>query len=396
MQRRILSNGFINMTKSIQNIGLSLSGGGVRAAVFHLGVLARLAETPYWNCLKHISTVSGGSLCVALIFEKAGKQWPDVQTYLNKCLPECYEVMTRCSLQNQFLLHSVVPVWRLIQGRAKVLSKRLTKLWGIEGCVSDLPASPRWTINTTCFETGKNWRFSKKRMGDYVSNYVMYPEFQLADAVAASAAVPGLIGPLKFKSQKYRWEKYISKFETTDVAPVSKFFSIWDGGVYDNLGVEALYKTEKGLRYDLDFCIVSDASKPVKLIKRRWLFGKFIAPNVTRLNDIATDQVRSLRARELFSFFKKNNSGTYIKMGESVGSILKQAGSQESADVIDQSMTFEEVCEVAAFPTCLKKVSLKDFISLFKHGYETCSANLSGVRLAQFKTFDKNDFSWLN
>ncbi len=41
-------------------IGLSLSGGGFRATVFHLGVLARLAEEGLMEEVTCVSTVSGG------------------------------------------------------------------------------------------------------------------------------------------------------------------------------------------------------------------------------------------------------------------------------------------------------------------------------------------------
>src|SRR5262245_29800444 len=42
--------------------GLALSGGGFRAALFHVGVLARLAELDLLRRIKVLSTVSGGSL----------------------------------------------------------------------------------------------------------------------------------------------------------------------------------------------------------------------------------------------------------------------------------------------------------------------------------------------
>lgn len=43
-------------------VGLALSGGGFRAALFHLGVLARLAECDILRSLETLSTVSGGSI----------------------------------------------------------------------------------------------------------------------------------------------------------------------------------------------------------------------------------------------------------------------------------------------------------------------------------------------
>ncbi len=44
-----------------QNIGLALSGGGYRAAVFHLGLLSYLNRVDLLKQVKMISTVSGGT-----------------------------------------------------------------------------------------------------------------------------------------------------------------------------------------------------------------------------------------------------------------------------------------------------------------------------------------------
>ena len=49
-------------------LGLALSGGGFRAAFFHVGVLARLAETATLRKVEVISTVSGGSIVGALYY----------------------------------------------------------------------------------------------------------------------------------------------------------------------------------------------------------------------------------------------------------------------------------------------------------------------------------------
>ena len=49
-------------------IGISLSGGGMRAIVFHYGVLNRLAKEGLLDKVKFISTVSGGTLIIGLIY----------------------------------------------------------------------------------------------------------------------------------------------------------------------------------------------------------------------------------------------------------------------------------------------------------------------------------------
>lgn len=310
--------------------GLALSGGGVRATVFHLGVLARLAETDLWSTFEHISTVSGGSLCVALIFEKAGKQWPDPGVYLNQCLPSIFNILTTYNLQWAYAWRAF---FHLLEGRANIVGHLIKKHWDITSCISEIPeTNPRWSINATCYETGKNWRFHKKRMGDYVANYVVGPKYPLADAVAASAAVPGLIGPLKFKASKYTWMKYTNDDRPdTAVQPIAKTLALWDGGVYDNLGVEAIYKTKEGLRYDLDYALISDASKPLVFLQRNWL----------------------------------GNSK-------------------------------DEVKDVASFETTLRRLSPDEFRRLFQHGYEVCSAVLYGINRCPYSEFSRASFSWLS
>jgi len=57
-------------------IGLALSGGGVRALVFHLGVLKRLAQENLLEEITQISSVSGGSLGTGLIYNLNDLKWP--------------------------------------------------------------------------------------------------------------------------------------------------------------------------------------------------------------------------------------------------------------------------------------------------------------------------------
>ncbi len=74
-----------------------------------------------------------------------------------------------------------------------------------------MPPSPRWLINATCYETGKNWRFECFRMGDYVFGYSSNIDLPAADGVAASAGFPGLIGALALSTQRRRWFRYVKK-----------------------------------------------------------------------------------------------------------------------------------------------------------------------------------------
>ena len=58
-----------------RDVGLCLSGGGYRAAVFHLGSLIRLNEAGLLPRLRTVSSVSGGSIVAAFL----GLRWTQLQ-----------------------------------------------------------------------------------------------------------------------------------------------------------------------------------------------------------------------------------------------------------------------------------------------------------------------------
>lgn len=210
-------------------IGLALSGGGVRATVFHLGVLHRLAESRRWGDINFLSTVSGGSLCIALVFEKAGQRWPSANEFSHRCLPEIRTLLTSCDLEGQYKRFLLLKPWLLLRGRASMIAKLIREQWGITSNVSQMPDPPRWEICATCYETGKSWRFSRTRMGDYLTNYVISPHFPLAEAAAASAAVPGAIGPLRLDTARFRWHKFAKDGSepTIEVKPLAAHLTLW-------------------------------------------------------------------------------------------------------------------------------------------------------------------------
>ena len=55
--------------------------------LFHMGVLRWLAEQKRLEHVQKISTVSGGSLLVGLIFQETGMRWPSSDEYLSSVYP---------------------------------------------------------------------------------------------------------------------------------------------------------------------------------------------------------------------------------------------------------------------------------------------------------------------
>jgi len=362
-------------------VALALSGGGVRAAVFHCGALQRLALDGLLESTTFVSTVSGGSLVVGLILCQNGHQWPRSEEFLDTVLQRVRARLTTATLQGSYTWRSVVLPWRLARGRAHVLAGQLEAQWGINGSMRDLPETPRWLVNATCYETGRNWRLSRRRMGDYVTNYVLDPATPIADAIAASAAVPGAIGPLAIRSADYDWHRY-EKGQLVAASTPAKRYALWDGGVYDNLGVEPLFKPGGGFREGFDFLIVSDASAALSLDASR--VKRVLTPwrRAFRLMNVAMEQVRGLRARSLIAEFERYpEAGVYLRIGNTVQAVYAAVGRKAPAgDKLEDA----DVARAKRFKTTLRRLSVEEFDLLRRHGFEVANATLATRQAERF------------
>jgi NTE family protein len=355
-----------------KRIGLTLSGGGIRAVVFHLGVLEWLARTPLWNSVSQISTVSGGSLAIGLLFARAGTIWPTADR-MPAIIEEIKRVVCTTDLQRSFILNHLLRPHLIKNGRAALLADALVRCWGIDATLSNLPATPEWRINTTCYETGRNWVFSKREMGDYIVGYFDNPETKLQTALASSAAVPAAIGPMKVmlpdtepRPMGYR------KPPGAEALKNRKFITLWDGGVYENLGVERLFRVSEFIP-EIDFLITSDASAPLAVKIGRWSFKPPFYQPMLRLADVATEQGRSYRVRALMNYLTKNSDkGAFIKIGNTPKYIFEQAKKDLPPKYTTELDSIIE--KIWLLETTLRKLSKKEFSDLKLHGYETAQA----------------------
>lgn len=355
----------------------------MRAAIFHLGVLGRLADEEFLENVAFVSTVSGGSLGTGLVYTLSGNRWPTSADYLGSVLPEAKRLLTSVDIQRYALFRLLSRPWRLLSGGwANVLSDSLAQCWGVHGSVSKLPQHPRWIINATSYESGKNWRFAPHRMGDYLTGHVFEPPVPVADAMAASAGYPFLIGFLVLDTEDYQWQRYLegSTSETEPSDPGLRRIHLWDGGVYDNLGVEALFKPgrERRLRDGCNFLLVSDASGSLGPERKYRVYRQ-----ARRLLSIAMDQVRSLRARMVFDhFLAAPGSGVYLMLGRSAETALRGAGLSptEIGTIVRGCLPEGEIEQAALFPTTLKKTKENEFDRLYRHGWEAADCNLRAHR----------------
>jgi len=363
-------------------IGLALSGGGFRAAVFHIGMLKWLAENNKLEHISHLSTVSGGTLLTGLIFHLNEGKWPSSSCYLNKLYPKLQEIFTKTDLQSILTKKLLDPRnWIYFFSSANILAKAIESCWGIKGKLSDLEQFPIWSVNGTTFENGRRFRFKQNICGDYDIGYTSATNFKITEAMAVSAAFPCLIGPLIINTCDFEWKKrknWNDKIEQAETINQSfRKIHLFDGGLYDNLGLEPLFDagTQKIKDENIAQLYVSDAGLPFKKMSLR-----FSPRRLTRIVDIMSDQSRSLRVRSISNYFKKNpGSGLYFQIGSNPALKIQEYNylNPQSCDklLLQSWLDISVIDQVKNYSTNLKKMTIKIFELIARHGYETAKWN---------------------
>jgi predicted acylesterase/phospholipase RssA/tetratricopeptide (TPR) repeat protein len=279
-------------------IGLALSGGGFRASLFHIGMLAKLAELDVLRHVEIISGVSGGAIVGAYYYLEVQKLLQEKTD--DKITREDYiKIVQR--LEENFLAGVQQNIRMLVvRGIGKNLkmlgsapysrTKRVGELYEeiLYSRIKDgKEAEERWMdqlvftplgedetlspkfynwrrrakvpiliLNATTLNTGHNWQFTGTWMGEPPAGIntevdanhrlrrmylweapAAHQDVRLGYAVAASACVPGVFAPL-----------------TLEGLYADQTVLLVDGGVHDNQGVGGL------LEQDCNVLLVSDAS----------------------------------------------------------------------------------------------------------------------------------------
>ncbi|NOS70842.1 MAG: patatin-like phospholipase family protein [Verrucomicrobia bacterium] len=343
--------------KPLTGTGLCLSGGGYRAMVFHLGAFIRLNEAGLLKKLNRISSVSGGSLAAGVL----GMHWKqlnfhnDVATNLMGEVIEPVRKLAGVTIDAESIIGGIFLPGTISD---RIVSAYKKHLFG-NATLQDLPSDtegPRFVINATNVQSGALWRFSKPFMADYLVGMVRNPTVPLAVAVAASSAFPPVLSPA-------RLELNHSDFVPDANCPLQKepFTTnvvLSDGGVYDNLGLETVWKQIKTV-------LVSDGGgkmQPEAEPKSDW------ARHAVRVSGIVDNQVRSLRKRQIIeSFIDQTDAhdGTYWGIRSHVGDYPVQDPLPCPED---------RTMELANTPTRLKRLEPEHQNKLINWGYAICDA----------------------
>jgi len=315
--------------------------------------------------VKRVSSVSGASLCVGMMYAHNDLKWPTSDEFLTTVLPSIKNALLT-DLQLSALLKLVISpsYWNK---RVNIIAKVLESKWDVQGKLSQLTGNTMWYINCTTYETGKRFRFCRENMGDYTIGYVEKPDISLSEVMAASAGFPMLIGPYRLKTEIYHWTppKFSSKAWQL---PPKQTLHLWDGGVYDNFGLESVFKPDNSgiLSEGVDFLIVNNASPPIDFQTRTRIRA------LKRILDISMDQVSALRSRSVMDFIKRTGKGMYINIGNSAEMIATASGCREELkeQLVKRCLSADQVNKAMNYPTTLRKPCEADCEMLLRHGYE--------------------------
>ena len=246
-----------------QKIGLCFSGGGYRAAGYHLGTLDYLDHLGLREKVTMLSTVSGGtfigtSYTVSLVDKiPFANYFSDCFTYLKNST----YVETLLSFLGTEVATQPGKRRNLIQAAAEMystgfLSDVKTKEPYLFGKITDADIPLRTVIfNATCFFTGLNFRFKTGGKPSFGTLYMPFytdeaRQIRLGDITAASSCFPGGFEPMTFPDD-FVWP---TDFGVPNQIPIA----LMDGGVADNVGLESLRTVSEEQQEDLDLIIASD------------------------------------------------------------------------------------------------------------------------------------------
>jgi hypothetical protein len=244
-------------------IALSLSGGGYRAAGFHLGVLDMLNRLDLLGDVVALSTVSGGTF-TGMRYALGLKAGESFQNFFDNFKHDLLSVdVVSLALGKLSGRPPDIPScrWDVITACASVYDEKFFagKRFGVFWQDPPIPLK-ELIFNSTEFRNAIAFRFQKSEEDrGRIGNGKVYitPEqaqqLRLADIAAATSCFPGGFEPLSFPND-FHWpetaegQAALKALQKAPWAPLP----LMDGGVYDNQGMGSLVLSDRTDRTELD------------------------------------------------------------------------------------------------------------------------------------------------
>ncbi len=360
-------------------LALCLSGGGYRAALFHLGALWRLHELGLLGRVERISSVSGGSVLAAFLAERiqrdgaggdqpAFSRWCDALSFVDAVFAP-FARIARTDIRTWPALKNFVPnlFWHRFGARdlERAYGRLITRR-----SLAQLPDAPNFVFCATDLTFGVNFEFSRQRVGGYQSGYLRRADgerephdFPIALAVAASSCFPPIFGPLRLDLSGLRFVH--AGYRGFDRDRLTRRVDLTDGGVYDNLATEPVIKHARVV-------LVSDGGAPFDFRP-----GRYVLTKLMRYAAVMGSQAVALRKR---LFFEMEAAGRLEGVLWSVSRPVRDAAFGYSPELIEGTL--------GAIRTDLDRFTDAEIEVLVNHGYAQCAAALERQPHLLFGTRD--------
>jgi NTE family protein len=364
---------------SDRDIALALSGGGFRAAYFHLGVLQKLNEMKLLSRLGVISSVSGGSI-VAAAYANSLLRNETFETFQE----QIQDFLNRGTRDFLAIALGLLPFGRTSSLRLeRQYAALLRQNDGKPTTLADLKdVQPMLEINSTAVHSGRGWCFLsggyseewelgsalKKVLSPTIDRY--FCNLSLAKAVAASAAFPAF-SPVT-----------IARDELKNVEPAGidhrNFYQdlpdpvcLSDGGVTDNSALTSLIPDRAPLGFKDYYVIGSNAGAGIKLQLHPPRGRLRMLPYLWRNFDIVGNHNNETASDLALFVHQAQNAATQQPKGIAtfhIQSVVPEAGEK----AID-------IAPLGQLPTRLKTFDWNTRERLMLHG-----ANLLCMRMTQY------------
>jgi NTE family protein len=200
-------------------VGLTISGGGSRAANFGAAVMVELERRGLLPQVDVISAVSGGTLPATYypLLVKGGGAFDEatVKTAMGKDFQGTW-------LWRWLLPQNIFRFWLTDFTRSDIMVQVFNNSLYHEATFGDLPLRPKLLINATTRNDHTRFTFTDETFQRMHSTLAHY---RVANAVNASSAFPGAFDDVTL-------EQY--------GIPDPRYLHLYDGGPMDNLGVQAM------------------------------------------------------------------------------------------------------------------------------------------------------------
>jgi NTE family protein len=288
-----------------KGIALCLSGGGYRAALFHLGATRRLNELGVLSQVDTFASVSGGSIFASLIAAYAVRHpeaWAEpgrpLPRYDEEVAEPMYELAGR-DIRTRSVLRRLLPWnWTKRDVQIDALAEALAEGPTGRARLAELPASPRFVFCASEMQFRQQWTFDSGsgELGSEPSGHASFGgSWTIARAAAASSCLPGAFAPMVVTDRLSG-----GSYPGSDASTLARSLALSDGGMFDNLGLEPVWQ-------DHATVLVSDAGpsfKPNPGLGRIW--------NALRFAIILLEQATEVRKRWLIANFLTHElDGTY-------------------------------------------------------------------------------------